>query len=164
MGTDGRGWATAAADVAATTGAAPPITVGGGGADGQAEDACDGLLLTAAKRVPIPAFDDDARPGSVAVPFAAGRRLFGVHAPWTTSSRADGGPTTPLSRYYRMAVRCTADDPRQFRRDVNRWLNDTVRPLLAGSHRYDEICIHCYACCKFEKKQNYKTFAAKQTL
>lgn len=102
--------------------------------DGQAdffEDPCNALIMPAGSNsartvVPLPAFDNDARPGSMVVPFAKGRRLFSM----------SDGRTPPLERYYRLAVGCAADAPHRFRRDAHRWLNVTVGPLLAHRRRW----------------------------
>lgn len=102
--------------------------------DGQAdssEDPCDALIMPAGSGttrtvVPLPTFDNDARPGSVAVPFAKGRRLFSM----------SDGQTPPIERYYRLAVGCAADAPHRFQRDAHRWFNATVGPLLVHRRRW----------------------------
>lgn len=134
MDTDGRGWITpeAAADVQTagrTTGREADTAADDGGAE-LAGDPCAALRVSwaadgGAATVPVPAFDDDRRPGSVAVPFADSRRLYSVRAAFRPA---------PLPLYYRLAVRCTASAPERFRRDVSRWLDATVAPLLARSH------------------------------
>lgn len=84
-------------------------------------------------RVPLPTFDDDRSPGSLAVPFTAGKRLYAVDKPGT---EADGHHQPVLVRYYRLAAACASRiDPDRFRRDVRRWLDRAVEPLLAAGHR-----------------------------
>lgn len=118
LDTDGRGWARPftgdfSGPVAAATVAPVP-------------DPCSALRLDPLSgEVPLPAFDDDRNPGSVAVPFASGRRLFSVDA-------IDGD--RPLLRYYALASGCV-ESP-QFRRKLHGWFNHTVRPLLAPGRRW----------------------------
>jgi len=136
LDTDGRGWITpeAAADVQTggpTTSRAADDDDDFGGGAGLAEDSCSALRVPCAAdgdavTVPVPAFDDDRRPGSVAVPFADSRRLYSVRSAFLPA---------PLPKYYRLAVRCTASAPDRFRRDVRHWLDTAVAPLLARSRR-----------------------------
>jgi len=87
-----------------------------------------GELITA---VPVPAFDDDKNPGSLAFTFVVGKRLFSVDRPWLSAD--DHRPL--LVRYYRLAVGCTSPAPEQFRVDMHRWLDSVVVPLLADRNR-----------------------------
>lgn len=85
LDTDGRGWM--APEEAAPR---PPDTTVSGNDDDiveETENACAALLLQNGESgtVPVPAFDDDLRPGSLAFPFAVGKRLFNVDSPWTSA-------------------------------------------------------------------------------
>jgi len=82
--------------------------------------------------VPLPAFDDNTNPGSLAFPFAVGKRLFPVDRPWLSAD--DRRPL--LVRYYRLAVGCTSSAPQQFQADMHQWLNNVVVPLLADRHQW----------------------------
>ncbi|XP_022179226.1 uncharacterized protein LOC111039883 [Myzus persicae] len=82
--------------------------------------------------VPLPVFDDNSNPGSLAFPFVVGKRLFAVDRPWLTAD--DRRPL--LVRYYRLAVGCTSSAPQQFRADMHRWLDSVVVPLLADRNRW----------------------------
>lgn len=140
MDTDGRGWITPEAAAAAAADILRPASVTVTVADPTndddnndtvlVDDPCAALRLCCAgdgpPTVPVPVFDDDRWPGSMAVPFADGRRLYGVDAVFRPP---------PLSLYYRLAVGCTAAAPERFRRDVRRWLDAAVAPLLGRSRR-----------------------------
>lgn len=82
--------------------------------------------------VPIPAFDNDQQPGSLVLPFAIGRQLFSVDVP----GMVDKGRPPLLTRYYRLAVGCTSAAPDRFQRDVRRWLDAAVVPLLVNRRRW----------------------------
>lgn len=129
LNTDGRGWATAATTTSGSPGATAD-DLNDGFTDEFVDNPCDALYPgptepDGRRTVPVPAFDDDARPGSLAVPFAVGQRLFDVD---------DGRPV--LVRYYRLAAACAAaGGAGRFRRDARRWLDASVAPLLARRRR-----------------------------
>jgi len=97
---------------------------------------CAALLQTSpdsdADAVPLPAFDDNKNPGSLAFPFVVGQRLFPVDMPWLSAD--DRRPL--LVRYYRLAVGCTSSAPQQFQANMHQWLDSVVVPLLADRHRW----------------------------
>lgn len=82
--------------------------------------------------VPLPTFDDNTNPGSLAFPFVVGQRLFPVDKPWLSVD--DRRPL--LVRYYRLAAGCTSSAPRQFQTNMHQWLDSVVVPLLADRHRW----------------------------
>ncbi|XP_060880781.1 uncharacterized protein LOC132952495 [Metopolophium dirhodum] len=140
LDTDGRGWMTpvdagqqsAAAAASKNDDADDPIFE-------ETENACAALLTNSVPSgrefitaVPVPAFDDNKNPGSLAFPFVVGKRLFSVDRPWLSND--DHGPL--LVRYYRLAVGCTSPAPEQFRVDMHRWLDSVVVPLLADRNRW----------------------------
>lgn len=139
LGTDGRGWITSAENIEL-----PPSYTSVEDYDDYdvgdaefAENSCKELHLEPLAGggdalVPVPAFDDNQRPGSMVVPFEVGKRLFSVDVPGTT----DKGRPSLLARYYRLAVECTSAAPDQFQRDVHVWLDTAVVPLLAHRHRW----------------------------
>jgi len=103
------------------------------------ENACAALLTNVVQSgselitaVPVPTFDDNKNPGSLAFPFVVGKRLFSVDRPWLSAD--DHRPL--LVRYYRLAVSCTSPAPDQFRVDMHRWLDSVVVPLLADRNRW----------------------------
>ncbi|XP_060836064.1 uncharacterized protein LOC132918673 [Rhopalosiphum padi] len=137
LDTDGRGWMTPVDIIGRSTTTAADkdddlIVV-----DEEADNPCAALLLYDVPSdgrpaaVPMPAFDDNSNPGSLAFPFAVGKRLFAVNRPWTAAD--DRRPL--LVRYYRLAAGCTSSAPEQFRADINRWLDEAVVPLLANRRR-----------------------------
>lgn len=141
MNTDGRGWITAAEVEAEAEADTVPSAQDDDFDDVRdvVEDPCAGLHLQEeppdsgeCAPVPTPAFDDDLRPGSVAVPFAAGKRLFSVDGP----PAAADGDVPMLVQYYRLAVGCTAAAPNRFLRDVRDWLDSAVVPLLSSHRRW----------------------------
>lgn len=85
----------------------------------------------ALKAVPMPAFDNDRWPGSLALPFSVGQRLFSVD-----DVASDPRSSPPLVRYYRLAVRCMSPAPNRFLRDMRRWLETSVAPLLESHSRW----------------------------
>ncbi|CAI6369282.1 unnamed protein product [Macrosiphum euphorbiae] len=142
LDTDGRGWMTpvdagqqstaVAAAAAKNDDADDPIFE-------ETENACAALLTKVVPvgrelitAVPVPAFDDNKNPGSLAFPFVVGKRLFSVDRPWLSAD--DHRPL--LVRYYRLAVGCTSPAPEQFRADMHRWLDSAVVPLLADRKRW----------------------------
>lgn len=141
MNTDGRGWITAA-EVEAEAEADLVLSAQDDDFDNfrdVAENPCAGLYLQEEPsasgefaRVPMPAFDDDRRPGSVAVPFAAGKRLFSMDGP----PAAANGDVPMLVQYYQLAVGCTVATPNQFRQDFRDWMDLAVVPLLASHRRW----------------------------
>lgn len=142
LDTDGRGWITAAeveeSDEATVPSASAIQNDDDDFVQNVEENPCAGLHLQEEPSacgggavVPIPAFDDDRHPGSVVVPFAAGKRLFSVDGPPSSATNED---VPLLVRYYRLAVGCTSATPDRFQRDVRDWLDSAVVPLL-GSHR-----------------------------
>ncbi|VVC37572.1 Hypothetical protein CINCED_3A010279 [Cinara cedri] len=142
LDTDGRGWITAP-----ERDESDPASVRANNVDDDFDDVrdivekpCAGLRLQREPSaygdgavVPIPTFDDNRHPGSVAVPFAAGKWLFSVTGP----PAATNEDVPFLVRYYLLAVGCTSTNPNnRFRRDVSEWLNSTVVPLLASRRRW----------------------------
>jgi hypothetical protein len=138
LDTDGRGWMTPVDIGRSTTTTADKddddlIII-----DEEADNPCAALLLYGVPSdgqpaaVPMPTFDDNSNPGSLAFPFAVGKRLFAVNRPWTAAD--DRRPL--LVRYYRLAAGCTSSAPEQFRADINRWLDEVVAPLLANRRRW----------------------------
>lgn len=81
----------------------------------------------------VPAFDNDQHPGSLVVPFANGKRLFSVDSPGVT---VDNNRIPLLVRYYMLATRCTSAAPDPFRRDIRRWIDEAVVPLLRRNRWY----------------------------
>ncbi|XP_026806467.1 uncharacterized protein LOC113549388 [Rhopalosiphum maidis] len=136
LDTDGRGWMTPV-----DTGRSITTTADEDDdlIDEETDNPCAALLLSGVPSddgrpaaVPMPAFDDNLNPGSLAFPFTVGKRLFAVDRPWTASD--DRRPL--LVRYYRLAAGCTSSAPDQFRADLNRWLDEVVVPLLANRRRW----------------------------
>lgn len=84
------------------------------------------------KTVTIPAFDNDQWPGSLVLPFSVGQRLFTMDA---VASGPRSSQPPPLVRYYRLAMLCTSSAPDRFLRDVRRWLETSVEPLLESRDR-----------------------------
>ncbi|CAI6346274.1 unnamed protein product [Macrosiphum euphorbiae] len=140
LDTDGRGWMTPVdAGQQSTAVAAAAADAKNDDADDpifeQTENACAALLTNVVPvgrelitAVPVPAFDDNKNPGSLAFPFVVGKRLFSVDRPWLSAD--DHRPL--LVRYYRLAVGCTSPAPEHFLADMHRkrWF-----PVLGGATR-----------------------------
>ena len=135
LDTDGRGWMTPVDTGRSTTTTADKDE---DLIDEETDNPCAALLPYGvpsdgrSATVPMPTFDDNLNPGSLAFPFAVGKRLFAVDRPWMAAD--DRRPL--LVRYYRLAAGCTSSAPEQFRADINRWLNEVVVPLLANRRRW----------------------------
>ncbi|XP_003244136.1 uncharacterized protein LOC100568831 [Acyrthosiphon pisum] len=142
LDTDGRGWMTPV-DAGQQRTAVAAAAVKKDDADDpifeETENACAALLTNVVPSgrelitaVPVPAFDDNKNPGSLAFPFVVGKRLFSVDRPWLAAD--DHRPL--LVRYYRLAAGCTSPAPEQFRADMHLWLDNVVAPLLADRNRW----------------------------
>lgn len=99
----------------------------------ETENPCAALLNGESAYVPLPMFDDNFAPGSVAFPFAVGKRLFSMNNPWAS----DEDRRSLIVRYYRLAVGCTMQTKSQpFKEDMDRWLNSVVAPMLADHRKW----------------------------
>ncbi|KAL4149905.1 hypothetical protein QTP88_003756 [Uroleucon formosanum] len=139
LDTDGRGWMTPV-DVGQQSTAVVTGDAKNDDADypiyEETENPCAALLTKVVRSdrglittVPVPTFDDNTNPGSLAFPFMVGNRLFPVNRPWLAAD--DRRPL--LVRYYRLAVGCTSPAPKQFREDMHRWLDSVVMDAYTGS-------------------------------
>lgn len=144
LDTDGRGWMNPVPERKVTNSSSRRSSRSDDYESFTTGNACDALYPvqptdggTGPTVIPVPTFDDDLRPGSLAVPFSAGRRLYPVDGPGLTDG-VDGGPRPLLARYYRLALECAASTGTadRFAADVRRWLDETVAPLLAHPHRW----------------------------